>query len=415
MRYRIDFLSPPFAGHLHPIMGMARALQGQYEVRVITTPTAAERVRKEGIEALNMLEGWETRLTAIVDTPTAVGSNPRKLYRQLSESFTLHRQVRAEVEQLYRRSRPDLMIADFTLLAAGAIAKEHGIPWWTSLPSPCVLDGGNGPPCYLGGLAPMTGRLGKLRDRLGWAVVHGFKRAVGCLLRREMRAIGAEAVFRPDGSETAYSDQMILALGWQDLEFRSDWPSRVCFVPPLLYAPAVDCEPPIIVPGKAQILVTLGTHLRRMKDRVAAAVQEVAALTPHIEYHFSDGDIGGNHRHAQGNFQRIPYIDYRSIGRYDLVVHHAGAGVMSHCLANGRPAIVYPVDYDQFDNAARLEYAGLARRLRHLRDLRSAMEAALSDGAMRDRCRRFARNHDAAQAVEVLRAKVDARFGDRHR
>ena len=29
-------------------------------------------------------------------------------------------------------------------------------------------------------------------------------------------------------------------------------------------------------------------------------------------------------------------------------------GIVAHCLAQGRPAIVYPIDYDQFDNASRL-------------------------------------------------------------
>jgi UDP:flavonoid glycosyltransferase YjiC (YdhE family) len=408
--YRIDFLSPPFAGHLHPIMGMALALQPQYEVRVITTPVAAERVRKEGIDALSMLEGWESLLTTIVDTPTAVRGNPVKLYRQLYKSLKIHRQVRTELEQMYRWSRPDLMIADFTLVGAGTVAQAYGMDWWTSLPSPCILDGGNGPPCYLGGLAPRAGRIGKLRDRLGWGAIHWFKRAVGYLLRREMREIGVEAVFRPDGSEAAYSDQTILALGWQDLEFRTDWPSRVCFVPPFLYTPSVACEPPIHAHGRPQILITLGTHLRWMKDRVAAAVQEIAAQTPNVEYHFSDGDIGGDHRQAKDNYQRIAYVDYQSIRRYDLVMHHAGAGIMAHCLANGCPAVVYPVDYDQFDNAARLEHAGLACRLRNLGDLRATLGNALADQAMRDRCQQFALKHDAAQALRVLRARVDAHF-----
>jgi UDP:flavonoid glycosyltransferase YjiC (YdhE family) len=408
MRARIDLLSPPFAGHLHPIIGMARALHAHYEVRVVTTPSAAMRVRAAGIDSVSMLEGWEGRLADIVDTPTAVGSNPLRLYGQLSKSFQVHEQVRMELERLYQFSRPDLVIADFTMVATGAVTSAYGIPWWTSLPSPCVLEGGDGPPCYLGGLSPMAGMIGKSRNRLGWAAIRGFKRLVGTLLRDELRRVGVASVYRADQSEAAYSNQQIIALGWQDLEFRHVWPSSVCFIPPFLYSPPVLCEAPSFAPGRPHVLVTMGTHLRWIKDIAAAAVHEVAAQTPHIEYHFSDGDNGRTQRLRQGNFQRLPYIDYDHVRQYDLVIHHGGAGIMAQCLAQGRPAIVCPIDYDQFDNASRLEHAGLARRMRHLGGLQRAIVSALNDGALRERCEQFARGHDASHAPALLLARVDA-------
>jgi UDP:flavonoid glycosyltransferase YjiC (YdhE family) len=408
IRGRVDLLSPPFAGHLHPIIGMARALHAHYDVRVVTTPSAAVRVRAAGIDSVSMLEGWEGRLADIVDTPTAVGSNPLRLYGQLSKSFQLHEQVRMALERLYQFSRPDLVIADFTMVAAGAVTSAYGIPWWTSLPSPCVLEGGDGPPCYLGGLSPMAGMIGRSRDRLGWAAIRGFKRLVGTLLRDELRRVGVASVYRADQSEAAYSNQQIIALGWQDLEFRHDWPSSVCFIPPFLYSPPVLCEAPSFAPGRPHVLVTMGTHLRWIKDAAAAAVHEVAAQTPHVEYHFSDGDIGRTQHHRHGNFQRLPYIDYDHVRQYDLVIHHGGAGIMAHCLAQGRPAIVCPIDYDQFDNASRLEHAGLARRMRHLGGLQRAIVSALNDGALRERCEQFARGHDASHAPALLRARVDA-------
>jgi UDP:flavonoid glycosyltransferase YjiC (YdhE family) len=409
IRARIDLLSPPFAGHLHPILGMARALQVHYDVRVVTTPgAAATSVRAAGIDAVSMLQGWESRLAAIVDTPTAVGSNPLRMYGQLCKSFQVHEQVRSELECLYESSRPDLVIADFTLVAAGAVANTYGIPWWTSLPSPCVLEGGDGPPCYLGGLSPMAGLMGEARDRLGWAVIRGFKRLVGTLLRDQLRRIGIASVYRADRSEAVYSDQQIIALGWQDVEFRRDWPSSVCLIPPFLYSPPVSCEVPAFAPDRPHVLVTLGTHVKWIKDKIAAAVQKVAERTPHIEYHFSDGEPGRVQHPRHHNFQRLPYIDYACVRQYDLVVHHGGAGIMAHCLANGRPAIVYPIDYDQFDNASRLEHAGLARRMRHLDGLQKAIVFALSDNGLRERCEGFARGHDTGAAPALLRAKVDA-------
>ena len=83
--------------------------------------------------------------------------------------------------------------------------------------------------------------------------------------------------------------------------------------------------------------------------------------------------------HRQENFQRLPFIHYGLLPRYDLVVHHAGAGILNETIAAGLPAIVLPIDYDQFDNAARLRAAGLAVGLRSLTDLPRAVERALAD------------------------------------
>jgi len=407
-RPRIDFLSPPFAGHLHPILGMARALEPHYEVRVATTPCAESSVRTAGLTAVTLLAGWEGRLRDVVDTPAAVGSHPLRLYRQFVKALGVHEQVRVELERLYENSRPDLMIADFTLLAAGPVARNRGIPWWTSLPSPCVLEGGDGPPCYFGGLMPKKGLVGRARDAAGWAMIRGFKHFVGALFRENMRRLGLSSVYRADRSEAIYSDERLLIVGWQDLEFRKVWPAYARFVSPFLFTPPNATGVPAFTPGRQHVLVTLGTHLPWAKQAVAHSVRDLARRTPRIEYHFSDGDIGGNTVEQQDNFHRLSFIDYeRHLGRYDLVIHHGGSGVMYHCLAKARPALVFPVDYDQFDNAARLEHAGLARRLRRLRDLPALVESALADEGLKERCRRFAGQH---RTEHTFLEQVDAWF-----
>jgi UDP:flavonoid glycosyltransferase YjiC (YdhE family) len=405
-RERIDLLSPPFAGHLHPILGMAQALQSDYDVRVITTPTALRYVQAAGIEAVPMLAGWEKQLDAIVNTSSATASNPKRLFSQLSQAVSIHQQVGKEMRALYRASRPQLLIADFTLIAVGPVATALGILYWTSLPSPCVIEGGDGPPSYLGGLRPMDGWLGKIRDRSGWALIRSFKRLAALAFRKDLRRIGLTSVYRHDGTESVYSDKAILVLGWRELEFQTRWPASACFMPPFLYSPPINCLPPRFAEGKKHVLVTLGTHLSWIKDRVASEMAKLATLTPEIEYHFSDGDLLGEVHHEQGNFQRLSCIDYRLIARYSLVIHHAGAGVMAHCLTMGLPAVVFPVDFDQFDNAARLEHAGLAIRIRHLKSLPLAITTAIADMEMQERCRQFARTHTTEDPALKLRTKV---------
>ena len=91
-----------------------------------------------------------------------------------------------------------------------------------------------------------------------------------------------------------------------------------------------------------------------------------------------------------GNVHRIGFISYtQHVAKYAVVVHHGGAGVLAHTLAAGTPAVVVPVDFDQFDYATRLCAAGLAVRLRSLDDLAGAVERALADTGSAEIRRRY--------------------------
>ena len=58
------------------------------------------------------------------------------------------------------------------------------------------------------------------------------------------------------------------------------------------------------------------------------------------------------------------------------------------------------MDFDQFDHAARLVWAGVARRLGRLKDLTRVVTAALADEGLADRCRNFQTMVAAAPAAE---------------
>ncbi|HEY2683091.1 MAG TPA: glycosyltransferase [Steroidobacteraceae bacterium] len=408
--------SPPFAGHLHPILGLARALAVHHEVRVLSTAAAMPIVQAAGLRGVTLLEGWDDRLRAVIDTPKAVGSNPRRLIRQLSQALELQLKVHEEVTALYRTGAPELLIADFALTSAGTAAELCGVSWWTSLPSPCVLEGGDGPPGYLGGLLPMDGLLGVLRNRAGWSAIRLFKRTTAAFFRRRLCALGITSLYRMDGSEAAYSHERILAFGSRDLEFRSDWPPYVRFMPLPLYTPPNDAPPPPFALGKRHVLVTLGTHLKFAKNEIAGLIRRVAAQLPDCEFHFSDGAGESAPVVTERNFTRLPFVDYqRFLGRYVLIVHHGGAGVMHHTLAAGLPAVVYPIDYDQFDHAARLHQAGLARWVRRPSDLAPAIINSLNDAGLARRCAAYAKmkreDFSAAVLKEIQRARYKERPG----
>jgi len=47
-----------------------------------------------------------------------------------------------------------------------------------------------------------------------------------------------------------------------------------------------------------------------------------------------------------------------------VIVHHGGFGTCAEALRAGRPSLVTPIAFDQFDMAARVQDAGLGRGLR---------------------------------------------------
>lgn len=419
-RRRVDLLAPPMAGHLHPILGLAQALAREHDVRVLSSESAQREIAAAGLAGRVLLPGRDAEVRAIVEPAHAVGSHPLRLHRQLRANLTLLGALREDLARVWREDgAPALALADFTLPVVGSVAREFAVPWWTTHPSPCVIETPDGPPAYLGGWSPGRGVAARTRDAFGRAAVRVAKRLAHRLHRRTMRQLGLDAMYRPDGSEAVYSADRIFALGLADLEFPRRWPAAVEFVGPVRYTPPGLAPVPPFVAGRRHVLVTIGTHLPWMKDTMAAAAQAVARALPGVEVHFSDGradrvasspdgpaaSTGAADRPA--NFHRLAYVSYaRDLSRYALVVHHGGAGVMYHTLAAGLPALVLPLDYDQFDHAARLEAAGVARWLRGPESLTAAVREALDDVAFHRASRRFVDALGASDAAATVAARV---------
>jgi UDP:flavonoid glycosyltransferase YjiC (YdhE family) len=75
--------------------------------------------------------------------------------------------------------------------------------------------------------------------------------------------------------------------------------------------------------------------------------------------------------------------------RADLVLTHGGNNTTTECFHFGKPMVVLPVFWDQYDNAQRVEELGLGRRLDTYRcseeELAGAIDALLADEVLRRR------------------------------
>lgn len=416
-RPRIDLAAPPFRGHLHPILGVARALRAIADVRVLTTADRMNDVAASGLEGIPLLAGRENAIAAIANPSRPIGSNPMRLLRQFRETLDALDAVRAEVAMLWRENRPDLVLADSVLPSVGYAALAAGARWWTTVASPCAVEPRRGAPPYLGGWHHRDDWLGRGRDRAGLALVRGFKRLAFALHRARLRAWGAAGPYRADGSESVYSAESILGLGMAELELPREWPAAFQFLGPVMYTPPCTMRvEPRLESGRRHVFVSLGTQLPWAKAPVAATLRALAERERRWVIHFSDGNANVSRpRSAEDDsefFRRYDYVPYdKWVGRFDFVVHHAGTGVMFACVSAARPALVFPVDYDQFDYAARIEHAGIGSRLRSWGDLPTALARTWADEKLGRRCEEMQASLAAYRPDEAITELVRRTFG----
>ena len=106
------------------------------------------------------------------------------------------------------------------------------------------------------------------------------------------------------------------------------------------------------------------------------------------------------------------------IPQVDLVISHGGNNTVTETLHFGKPLIVLPLFWDQYENAQRVDELGFGIRLDTYAftddDLTGAVERILSDGDMRDRLNRIG---EAIRARDGLRVGADVieRAGLQHR
>lgn len=367
---RIDWVAPPFAGHLFPMLRLAEGLRaaGFEDQRVHTTPCMESAVLGAGLEFCPMLAERESAILEVAAAGgSRIGLRPFALMGQFRECLGFLGELGKALDERWSwpcaEGGPDLVIADSVLPTAGLAARRAGARWWTSMASVSPTETKRGTPAYLGGWRSVDSPAYRLRDAAGRAATRGFKRAAGLLFRSRLRAMGVGAIYREDGAEACYSDDVILGLGSRAFEFERDWPAAMRLIGyPVGTAVRSKLAPPV-EPGRPHLLVTLGTHLQWARK---AALEHAQGLARHLgdwTIHLSHGDPAGAVLRVQGNLTEVSWVPYdESLRHYAAICHHGGAGINYAALAAGVPALVWPRDFDQFDNAARLVARGAGLR-----------------------------------------------------
>jgi MGT family glycosyltransferase len=141
------------------------------------------------------------------------------------------------------------------------------------------------------------------------------------------------------------------------------------------------------VSGGALIYFSLGS-LGSADVRLMRRVINCLSATPY-RYIVSKGPLHGEIELAP-NMTGAEFLPQTSvIPLCDLVITHGGNNTITECLHFGKPTIVLPLFWDQYDNAQRMHELGLGIRLDTYRftdtEMHDALRRLLNDSGLRER------------------------------
>ena len=162
--------------------------------------------------------------------------------------------------------------------------------------------------------------------------------------------------------------------------------------------------------GRGTVYLSLGSLGSADVALMKALVAELAD-TPH-RYIVSKGPQHAEYELAP-NMWGAEFLPQTSvIPLADLVITHGGNNTTTECLHFGKPMVVLPLFWDQYDNAQRVDELGLGVRLDTYgctgEELRSAIEGLLGDDALRARLAASAGRIQARDGLSAAANLIEA-------
>ena len=364
-KIKIDVVAVPLSGHLYPTMNLlAPLLQNpQYEIRLLTGPQKQSVAEAVGFQVLPILEGHVKEFEKAANNKEQLGII--SAYRQLSASLDLINLVSDQLIQEWTNHRPDIVIVDFITLSGGLVAEQMGIPWITTMATQFAIETTEGPPCFFGGMGTPQNSWQVLAQFVGRKTTRLGKRIVTFLLRDRLRRYHFK-LYNQKGQETIYSPYSILGIGMKEVELKKGFPEHYRWVGPFGASVEAVEDYPLdlsLFAGRKKVLVSCGTQLEWAKDNLIFQAKQLAKAHPDFHFFVTLG-VGGEPFQCENlmeNLSVVSYLPYKEyIPQMDYVIHHGGAGIFYQCIIYGKPALILPHDYDQFDYAVRGVEAGVA-------------------------------------------------------
>ena len=364
-RIKIDVVVVPLSGHLYPTMNLLIPLLNnpRYEIRLFTGSQKKAVAESAGFHVVPILENHIEDFERAANNDQQLGIF--SAYQQLSSSIDLINLVSDQLLEEFHKNRPDIVIADFITLSGGLVANQLGIPWISTMATQFAIETTDGPPCFFGGLGSPKNRWQVSVQFLGRKATRLVKRIVSFSFRDSLKRYNFK-LYNQLGHETIYSPYSILGIGMKEVELKKGFPEHYKWVGPSGASVEAGEDYPLDLSPfmeRKKVLMTCGTQLAWAKENLIYQAKQLAKAHPDCHFFVTRG-VGGEPFQCENlmeNLSVVSYLPYKEyIPQMDYVIHHGGAGIFYQCIIYGKPALILPHDYDQFDYAVRGVEAGVA-------------------------------------------------------
>ena len=396
------------AGDVHPFVGIALALQARgHDVTLASNPSFAPLVGALGLPFVPL--GTVEQFEQVKADPGLW--RPHHGPRVVMGAATLGAAETHEAVVRHVAAGPAVVVAHPLAFGARMAHETHGVPLVTIQLAPAAFWSVEHSP-ILGPEFAAINALPRPLKRFVYAVGSSIlDLTVAPALNRVRAEYGLPPVRRIVG-DWWHSPQRIIGLfpDWFAPP-QPDWPPHLALSGfPRFDERGVTALPPGVdrfldeaeAAGDPPIVWAPGSANRQASRFFAAAVDACRRLgrrglllTPHPEQVPSPLPAGVRH---------AAYVPFSALlPRVAALVHHGGIGTLAQGLAAGRPHLVMPMGFDQFDNAARLVRLGVGRVLRPRRFTGPAvareLAALLDSDAVAERCAAVARRFEGIDPV----------------
>jgi UDP:flavonoid glycosyltransferase YjiC (YdhE family) len=299
--------------------------------------------------------------------------------------------VRAELT----RHPADVVVADFYLLGALAAAEAAGIPAAALVHHHHIRPTPGVPPFGLG-WGPARGRLGRLRERLGSALVERLYRRDGLqALNRARRQCNLPPLRSPLHQYDAAARVLIMTSPVFDFRPRALPPNvRYVGLPFEAVGVATWESPWAAEDARPLILVSFSTAPQGQADVLRRTLTALGELP--VRGLVTLGPAMAQEQfQAPANVVLTPFVPHALVlPEATAVVSQCGHGTVMKALAHGVPLVCLPILGDQPDIAARVVHAGAGIRLPQDASptaIRTAIQRVLTRPAFRDAAQRLAK------------------------
>jgi len=397
----------PALGHLFPFSALLSELSSRgHRIHLRTLSSGVELGRKLGFTT----EAIDPRIEALAHEDWKA-SNPRAALKMAVDMFC--RRAAYEVPDFtaaIERTRPDALIVDINAWGAMSVADAREVPWVCFSPYTPPLQSDGVPPFGLG-LAPLSGRLGRLRDAALRPVVMGMmERAVLPQGNRIRATAGAPPVASAD--EFMRRAPLMLVASGKPFEYlQTHWGDAVQMIGPCMFEPAMTAAPDWLEAiDRPVVLVTTSSQKQADTQLVVTAMTALADAPVHVVATLPAGlprDIK-----ITPNATVLEFVPHGPVlDRAVCAITHGGMGATQKALARGVPVCVVPFGRDQFEVARRVEVARCGTRLPakklSARRLSAAVQQAMTmtEGARRVAAG-FAATGGVARGAELIEQRV---------